>query len=293
MSSPSVRFAEAAFPALALCAVVESRYSSRTKILRELAACMLFETVIEAESVEHAKAILRQHPTDICIIGPSVSLPRTKELIADGRKLAPDTCAFLMIVDQEGATEELLLEVDAHEILSGAYSKQRFGESIVKAVLAANTNSPWSSIVRELTGQHDFQKVPAEKSPTGECSKSKATGASASLGAIARKLAPHLTHLAEHHERGEYGLLMDGSPTRAAEKYIDNAIAMLLVGIPLSAVQAKTLQRFLKSTVVTWYREMVLTSSEQAMSSLNRSIELISCMQSTHGSSEDAADEGG
>jgi len=134
------------YPALSFCTVIESRLSSRLKIQLDLKATALFENVVQAESIGHAKQLLASTAVDVCVIGPSISEQASNSFIASvNAHSASLDCAFLVLVSKD-SIGGIPQKRSGHFIQQYPCSKMQFADAIVSAVVGANKSSPWARL---------------------------------------------------------------------------------------------------------------------------------------------------
>lgn len=140
--------ARPAYPALAACLVVESRTSYRSELRNKLNATQLFEQLVEPINLEEGLQSLRTRSFDACIIGASVTPRSTAWFLGAASTSRAPECAFLRIrrADRPPLSE---LHVAAHGELDWPCTRQALFDSMVAAVLSANSSSPWGKIARD------------------------------------------------------------------------------------------------------------------------------------------------
>ena len=264
-----MQFDEFQFPPLEQCAVIDSRFSSRQDIVRDLKATGLFQNIDEAQSVRHGLEMLNSLPVDACIIGPSVSPGKMIDLIERSREIpAADSCAFVAIVPPDSEEEDFLLDCGVHGVLRKPYTKHSLNEKIVRSVVRANANSPWKALLKRYSDEQadakNSQQLAAEAS---EESRSEAIDNREIILAIENTI-PALKELSSGHERGEFGLLLNGSPTPATMTAIDGIVEKITGQRRLPATCRKDMADFLGWSIVQWFGEMVIGSEESATKKL-------------------------
>ena len=128
--------------------VIDARHGSRQQILKDLKSSGLFEVVTEAKSLDDGIRILSNHEVDACLLGPSVTPARAGDFIQrSGQSIYSPDCAFVAILPEDSTHEAELTASGAHGVVTWPCSKRRFTELMVRAVVAANSASPWAHIL--------------------------------------------------------------------------------------------------------------------------------------------------
>jgi hypothetical protein len=142
------------YPALAKAFLLEARHSVRIELVKDLKASLLFDYVVEATSIGNGLGMIEAQEGDAYFIGPSVTKERVFEFLEKGdkAKLSKDL-AFVVIADTLLEGPEEFLEKGAHGVIRRPYSKAVFTEGTIRAVIAANGNGAWATMVKKQGGQ--------------------------------------------------------------------------------------------------------------------------------------------
>lgn len=249
------------FPSLECCSVVDSRFSSRSEIVKDLNAVGLFDKIVQPNSLDEALDMLDSTEIDACILGPSVSFEKGTKFIQKGsKKIKSENCAFVVILNPEEEGEQKWQEVGAHGILRRPYSKHSFSEQIVRSVVKANVHSPWSKFLEE--GQ--FGSVQASSTPD------KKSGAlrKSDLGNLLLAVIPELQTLIDGHKSGDFSLMLHGDVDDATHEEMSRLCERLLGGYDLNEKQRATMTRFLMSSLTRWFQDLVLSNEQRATQNL-------------------------
>ena len=141
------------FPALQKCILIDARHRSRKEVANRIQASMLFNEVVEAESVSDALARLESEPFDSCFMGPTLSQSIVVEVLKASSEIANSgECAFLVLLSEtiDPTKAQMLLSeyraLGAHGVIAHPGSVKSFLDGTVKGVILANSNSPWAPI---------------------------------------------------------------------------------------------------------------------------------------------------
>ncbi len=222
------------FPALARCILVESRFSSRRSIERDLRATQLFENIVEADSLDHGASSIRDSDADACIVGPSVTLERADQFIESlSDRTRSEDCAFLRLVAPERADEEC---GKSHVVAAYPRSKAQFADSVVEAVVKANASGAWAALRAKYQMESGAQLSRPTATPTlspmginpsfpvetGVSEKNPAARPSrvAEVVAQSNRALDRLTS-------GVYFFRPDGLPTSTTKKVVQDAVLQI------------------------------------------------------------------
>ena len=137
-------------PPSGTCLLVDSRFSSRRSFFNLLTDTKLFLNVVEARSLEDAKARLVGGWFDACLIGPSVRQQSGEGFVADVHKRIPDSkCALVVFTNSKEQTSAEVYKW-AHRVCQVPGSQTELAETLVIAVLCANDQSTWKDTVLQL-----------------------------------------------------------------------------------------------------------------------------------------------
>lgn len=248
------------FPALSLCTVIDSRFSSRRDIISALKATDLFSELIEATSVEHGVNIVRNQAVDACIIGPSVSPGTIASFVQKSlESRAADDTAFIAVLDQEAADEkEFLTMCGIHGVLRKPFTRRVLYDGVVESVVKANANSPWAPLL----------KAQKEREAAAGGAKQQESG----VGLVLKKAFPALKQIALGYKRGTFGLEYDGTPTEATRREISKFVRQLTNHLAHSTADSVTLSTFLDAVITNWFTQMALSTEKEATAELRNQL---------------------
>jgi DNA-binding NarL/FixJ family response regulator len=192
--------------------VVESKFSSRREIMSALHEAQLVSNVREALSVADGLSILRRGSTDVCFIGPALTLERSVEFLREKSKLPLSRpCAAIAVMEDENdpalATSFLIAGADA--TFGRRADRGRFSEIVRAAVLQARSAAADSSLSRHI-----------EKSFVSAASAHREDFSRGGLSGTLHALAARFRSLAGDFESGHLRISLDGRPSLAGQDAI-------------------------------------------------------------------------
>jgi hypothetical protein len=129
------------YASLSACLLIESSHQSRNEVIKDIKSSLLFENIIEAESLEDAKQKLQTTSFDACIFGSSLSQTLISSFIKQIKsKILTRECAFIGILKVNIDTKDL---IELHSTVRKPYTKKEFFETVVRGVLLANHGTSW------------------------------------------------------------------------------------------------------------------------------------------------------
>ena len=273
------------FPALNMCVVIDARHSSRTDMIRDLKASNLFETIVEAKSIDDGTRVMQGHAVDACLLGPSVSLAKAKSFLGSmPQKSFSKDCAYVTLIPKdvtlvERATSHVgeLQAAGAHGVIETPCTKKSFFESIVRAVVLANANTPWTGILLESEkfGVDPFPESGSHaRSPNG-AAESDAPGTSSSqkkisLVAAIQTPSPEMRDILEGIESGGIRLSDDGKPNKRTAAAIGKLVeAMLATSAGSSSSKFK---QFFEQALVQYFLDLKLYGNRDATNELREKL---------------------
>lgn len=262
MDSPETKQDFQRFPALSLCAVVDSKFHSRKLIVKDLQSGGLFLKVREAESLEHGLELLQTERTDACVFGPYISPKATAMFLKSVDSTATQETAFLSILNYLADERDYRKQCAVHGVLKWPYTQKVFREQIINSVVQANSNSPWIPLLRKQvvsTKRRQAQHIYEEESSTS--------------WSLFDGLLPSLKNIAHAFERGEYDIQVNGSPTEPAKVAIKQLANGITSTVTLSATALSHFTDFIEWSITYWFFEMALESEEYATAQLKRRLE--------------------
>jgi len=259
------------FPALSMCLIIDARHSSRSEIVRDVKASNLFETIVEAKSLDDGKRIISNHNSDACFIGPSVSRASASNLV---KRLSESTmskdCAFIVILNNEDKDDLELISAGCHQLIRLPCSKMKFSEGVVRGVITANMNSPWTGILlnAEKSGIDLFEEP---GSPTKKRSTDQEKLSISGLNAIFPEVASEMQNVLTNIESGNYGLDEGGKPNAATSSAITSLVSGMLGNRDLGT-KNDSVRQFLESALLQWFLDLKTLSQQQATQSLKKKL---------------------
>lgn len=256
------------FPALHMCVIIDARHSSRMDMIRDLKASNLFENIVEAKSIDDGRKIISGHAADALLLGPSVSLAKATSFLqaAKSESLSKD-CALVAIlprdttvVERETSHRMQLLSAGAHGVIETPCTKMAFTEQMVRAVVKANANSPWTGIL-----------LNAEKNGIDPFSGAKSAPRADSLSSVASKASPDLRAILESIESGEYELDANGKPTRKTMAAISKLVDSMLAQREAQSATPK-FKQFFEEILVQYFLDLKQYGARDAVNELREKL---------------------
>lgn len=137
------------FPALARCLIIESSHRLRNEVIKEIQTAQIFESILEAASLDDAEKKISTISFDACVLGPSTNPETGKEFINKKLALSKDI-AFIYVVKFEVDDAPY---IGAHGIAKTPSIKKKTLTDFAKAILTANKNLAWPGIKLNEDGQ--------------------------------------------------------------------------------------------------------------------------------------------
>lgn len=263
------------FPSLERCLIVESRHSVRTEVVNSINSSSLFLELVIAESVSDGLKRIRKDSFDACIVGTSVSTQTADNFFEQAElETKSDDCAFILLIDNASDTNKVESELKKskpHGKIKFPTTKRQFTEEVVKSVVKANHNSPWTSLYTKMVGetnQEYIESVSANKLPTVDSGGS----ASSILGANFEVLE----EIIEGINLGIYKLDDNGRPTIKTSQALDKVFEDLFK-VKAKTGKLKTFSSFFRSAVEEWFVEY--TTGDQDLANKNFKSKLFGFMK--------------
>lgn len=141
------------FPALHRCLLLDNKQWSRTNVLRELKGTRYFEQIMDCREVAQGMRILSSHEFDACFIGPTLSRDEALAFLEyASRDAYSKDCARICLVYENCDYIEQLLAGGAHGVIELPCGRPVLRLGIVRAVVSANADSPWTGILLSIAG---------------------------------------------------------------------------------------------------------------------------------------------
>ena len=256
------------YPAIYRCLLVDARMGSRTELLKDVKASGLFEVISEAPSLKDAFGIVQYEQLDACVIGPGVSTDRACEFIRRGKEKAKSTdCAFVAVLNRiaENVDEQKkqLSESGIHGIIEIPGTKRAFTEGVVRAVIAANKNSPWRGIrLKWLTDN----EIKDDALGAITLLVDDASGESL-IANVFRSATSDLKDILYGIDAGHYRLGPDGSPTPMANSAI-NKLITTMINSSSGAGDREHYRTFLDEAINQWFIDLCKLTNAEANENL-------------------------
>ncbi len=139
------------FPALHRCLLLDNRQWSHARVLRELKSTRYFEQIMDTKDQEQAVKLVSAHEFDACFTGPTLSKDEVISFLSRSESGSySDDCARICLVYEECDYAEELLKSGAHGVIEIPCARPVLRLGIVRAVVAANANSPWKGILLQM-----------------------------------------------------------------------------------------------------------------------------------------------
>jgi len=141
------------YPALASALIVDSRLSSRNELQKDIIGTSLFLEVKTAQSLATAKLTLEMESIDVLIVGAHLSIESAEGLIEWATQNSRlKECAFVSVCNEK--PKKIL--VGAHTAVWRPLTKAKLFDTIVRAVITVNKDSPWSTIFKNSEFHRQF-----------------------------------------------------------------------------------------------------------------------------------------
>lgn len=258
------------FPSLSMCLVIDARHGSRSEILRDIKACDLFETIVEAKSLDDGLRIITNHAIDACFIGPSVSRAAACSLVQQltHNSMMKD-CALIVILNSKEDDDVALLSAGCHQIIRFPCSKMKFSEGVVRGVITANLNSPWVGIMlnAERAGINLFEEPSAPLARVAAEDKLSSSGLNSLFPQVAGEMESVFTHI----ESGRYALDDQGNLNAEATAAISSLVNAMLAEHDLGA-RSTAVQEFLTTSFLQWFLDLKKGNQKQATNTLKKKL---------------------
>ncbi len=228
--------------------IVDSSFSSRVELMRDLRESGLAREIIEAKSISDALSQLRNVSYDTCIVGPSLNEQTALDLIHRGSEITKrKRCAFVAVLKPETTAHERFRAAGAHGTLSKPYSSNTFLQVVKNAI--ENSHSAF----------YNHRNVDLINSSRNTDEKL--------LAASLRDLAEEFDQIAEGISSGRFRLERDGRPSLATRDAIRLALEKILPP-PSTPTQFGTVDHAFVSFVVQWFVNRTTSDERSAIDML-------------------------
>jgi len=119
--------------------IVDSSFSSRKKLYQDLQESKLIQDIYEAKSIADALDRLTSEKTDICFVGPTVSISAAINFTKSAKQIPlEEPCAFVAVIKDGSPGDQLLLQSQMNGILQQPYDQKLFSSITLKAIRKAH-----------------------------------------------------------------------------------------------------------------------------------------------------------
>lgn len=116
------------YPTLIRCVVLDSRFTSRKKLAKDIGCTNLFELIVHAPSLEDGPSIVASSQVDLCIVGPSMTDSKAKSFLDSvTSNNSSEETAFLAITGKENTDAIQFFKHGVHEVLESYSSIEELG----------------------------------------------------------------------------------------------------------------------------------------------------------------------
>jgi len=249
--------------------VVESRFTTRKRIIRDLQDNALISDVIEAKSVSDGLRYLKSSNIDACFLGPTLKERVAIDFVHEGLASAKNrNCAFVAVVNSverspeyqrnpgdSAAYLDALLRAGAHGTLRMPYVQRTLTQVVNRAVKRAQENKE----VRTQQLQSDLRALDYSQNQLAKLSG----GLDAPVSQRFQKLSADLKRVAGDIESGRLVLRGDGEPSLATLDSIRLAFEQLLTTSP-EARKPGSFDHYFIESLVLWFADKVRLPHSQA-----------------------------
>ena len=246
------------------CLVVESRFSSRKEIVKDLESTALFAEVVPATSAAEGKALLRSDNLDAGVFGPALSMETTFGLLQAARENNRDShCTLIVIRYEDSPQENELLNSGAHAVVRWPYTPGEFVDGVTGAI-------------SKNRGQESAQQTTAIAATRSE-SSSRPTAP-----AWVARTSGSLRRLADGAAKGEFLLDALGRPTRKTAAEIEHVLNTAFLGNEADDIDR--LKTELRGALRSWFEDLHYEGENSATTRLRQKLLLIAGVTGTKAS---------
>jgi len=267
------------FPALHQCVNIDSRHGSRVEINKDLKASHLFENLIEAKSIDDGMRVVESHAVDACFLGPSLSLEKASAFLRRAAKSSySKDITFVSLVPIGHPYKNELEVAGAHAIIEFPCSKAKFTEAVVRGVIKANKNSPWTGILLNAEQNNinlfaepgygkDGKKIEAE--PAKETKTQTPMLASLNISSLVDRLAPEMHTLIADIDSDGFDLT--GKPSEKVAKAIAKLVDSLMA-TGANVGKSEKFRSYFEAALNEWFVDLKQLGPQSATSELKRKL---------------------
>jgi hypothetical protein len=261
------------YPALQRALLVDSRHASRFEVAKDLRGVALFETVIEAPSLNDAHVMLQCQEVDVCFFGPSISKERCVKMVEAAKKSAiSKECAYIAILNPGNEAKPFLLENGLHAIIFRPSNKMKISEGVVTGIVAANANGTWAKIYKNF-GKNVF--VPPTHPTLLQMQYAKSGGSVLGSDAVSQVMVTSQQSLMAMEaglKSGLYGVNEKGEFTKETNHAIDKAIDETIKNMHIGKAIVEDFSIFYREALKEWVVQLGEYSSREANENLRMKV---------------------
>jgi DNA-binding phage protein len=202
--------------------VVDSRFTSRKKIVAHMQESGMVAEVIEAQSVGDGLNAIGSKPFLTCLVGPSLSESVAVDFVTKARVVSVSKeCAFVAVLEEGSKASEALMRAGCDGTLQQPFERKTFTYIVKRAVLNATKLNPHKAqfdnlqLINTLNiASHSLVKAHQQDEAT--------------LPAVLHSAANGLRQVARNIALGRLVLKKDGTPTLATRDAVRLALELAL-----------------------------------------------------------------
>lgn len=292
------------FPALETCLMIDPRHSTRQDLRRDLKASNLFENIVEAKSLDDGIRIVAAHRFDAVFLGASLTQEKAVNLLTQIVSCCfSKDCALLIIASRQLSDTELYITAGAHRVISIPCPRSVFAEGVVRGVVSANANSPWTGIVlnADARGENLFgeekvgnargsagpeptaspqaappppppvQAPPPTPTPSSPSAQQNGELNRATLNSVIAQSAPGLKQLKKQIESGECALEAPGVPNAYTQQVLDGLLQGILKNTDLDE-KVPSFRGYFQKALVEWIDDVKVYGPTDATNELRKKL---------------------
>ncbi len=239
--------------------VVDSRFSSRKKLVSDIGESGLVRQVVEAKSIEDGLQQLSSRRLDICFLGPSLRESAALTILQQGKLISrKETCAYIVVFGEEKRSPTLFKNAGAHAYLEFPYALPALRDVLKESVIAAK-----SGIIAEVpAGLRSFdltsQRQRSSRMPLLFVEHLELLGDE--LNGIAKKIA-----------LGKLRLQADGRPSLATRDALWLSIESMLTAV-VNNDELTAFDRGFVGALVQWFIDRCSMGHNSATEKLRRTL---------------------
>lgn len=254
-------------PPLPRAFVVDSRFSSRFKVIEELKLSKLFSEIVGPFSLADAKKQLRHNKFSAGIIGPTISEKAALDFLKSP-KLLNDKTGVIALVSPTQTRQGLLQTGVIRDIVPVSKLRRDLVPSLVRAVVAADPKSAWKSLALEQGLLGDVEIEESEQAETSSQSMVEEV-LTLSIGSLREVLARLRSKEFKLDSNGELS-----TPTaRAIESVVDNVVEGLISRKAFSfGAFPLDFRPKLSKAFTRWVKDVIQKGTNEATASLKEEL---------------------